>query len=94
MTIENLKQVKHFLNETWELIKTENDSIIPDGLNDFIDNCLTPLSITRASYEKVGKTLEEMVDNYYLHYVSLASMVVYHGWPDELRFPSRVYSMI
>ena len=93
LTDENLEQVKPFLNEAWKLIKTEDDSIIPDGLHDFIDNYLTPLSITRESYEKVGKTLEEMVGNYYLYYESLADMVVYHGWPEELRSPSRVYSM-
>ncbi|MGE5343530.1 MAG: hypothetical protein ACM3SY_18835 [Candidatus Omnitrophota bacterium] len=92
-TDENLEQVKPFLIEAWKLIQAEDDSIIPEDLNQFIDDSLTPLSITRASIDEVGKTLEEMMDNYYLRYESLASMVVYHGWPTELRSRSRDYSM-
>jgi hypothetical protein len=93
LTDENLKQVKPFLNDAWRLIEAENKSIITDGLNDFIDNYLNPLGITRASFEKVGKTINEMMDNYYLRYEKLPDIVVYHGWPDELRSKSRNYGM-
>jgi hypothetical protein len=90
---ENIEQIKSFLNEAWQLIEAERASIIPEGLNDFIKNCLTPLSITRASIEKIDEKLRDMEDNYFLRYESLPGMVVYHGWPDELHSESRNNSM-
>ncbi len=90
---ENMDQIKSFLNEAWQLIEAERDSIIPEGLNDFIKDFLTPLSITRASVEKIDEKLRDIEDNYFLRYESVPSMVVYHGWPDELHSESRNYSM-
>jgi len=90
---ENIDQIKPFLNEAWLLIESENSSIIPEGLNVFIKDSLTSLSISRASLEKIDKKLNDIDDNYYLHYESIPSMVVYHGWPDALHSKSRNYSM-
>ncbi len=41
----------------------------------------------------MNKQLADIRDNYYLYYESIPSMVVYHGWPDELDSSSRNYSM-
>lgn len=90
---ENMEQVKSFLNEAWQLIEAEDPSIIPEGLNYFIEESLTPLSITRASFEKIVEKLRDIEDNYFLHYESIAGIVVYHGWPGELYSKSRYYSM-
>lgn len=90
---ENLEQLTSFLKEAWQLIETEKPSIIQEGLHDFIKDSLAPLSITRASFEKIVEKLRDMIDNYHLHYDTIASMVVYHGWPEELQSQSRVYGM-
>ncbi len=90
---ENINQIKPFLNEAWHLIEAENSSIIPKGLNDFIKNSLTPLSISGASFEKIAEQLRDIEDNYYLRYESIPGAVVYHGWPDELHSKSRNYSI-
>jgi hypothetical protein len=90
---ENIEQIKSFFKEAWKLIETENASIITKGLHDFITHCLTPLSITRASFEKMKEMLNDMEDNYFLWYESIPGMVVYHGWPDQLHSDSRSYGM-
>jgi hypothetical protein len=67
--------------------------IIQKGLHDFIKDCLTPFSITRASLEKMDEKLKVMEDNYFLRYEGIPGMVVYHGWPEELHSDSRHYGM-
>lgn len=90
---ESIEQIKSFLIDAWKLIESEQASIIPEGLHDFIKNCLTSFSITRASFEKMDKKLNNMEDNYFLRYESIPGMVVYHGWPDELHSDTRNYGM-
>ncbi len=90
---ENMNQIKPFLNEAWQLIKAEDSSIITKGLDDFIRDNLTPLSISRASFEKMDEQLSGIEENYFLFYESIPSMVVYHGWPDELHSVCSNYSM-
>ncbi len=92
---ENTAQIKPFLIEAWQLIEAEDPSIIPEEeeLDNFIKDSLTPLNISSASLEEMDKKLRDIEDNYYLRYEPIHSMVVYHGWPDELRSKSRDNSM-
>ncbi len=90
---ENIAQIKPFLIEAWQLIEAEDPSIIPEYLDGFIKDSLTPLSISKSSLEEMDEKLGDIEDNYYLRYESIPSMVVYHGWPDELRSESRNNSM-
>ncbi|MDM8561253.1 hypothetical protein [Candidatus Parabeggiatoa sp. HSG14] len=90
---KNREQIKPFLKEAWQLIEAENSSIIPKGLNEFIEETLNPFNFSSMSYENIEKELEEIEDNYYLRYESIPSMVVYHGWPEELHSRSRSYSI-
>ncbi len=90
---ENMNQIKPFLTEAWQLAKAEDSLITAKGLDDFIQNNLDSLNITRASLATMDEQLDDFKDNYYLYYESIPSMVVYNGWPDELRSRSRSYSM-
>ncbi|MDM8552753.1 hypothetical protein QUF72_21920 [Desulfobacterales bacterium HSG2] len=81
---ESMEQIKPFLNDAWHLIEAEDSSVIPEGLDDFIRESLTPLSISRASLEKTDENFRDIEDNYYLSYESVPGMVVYQGWPREL----------
>jgi len=90
---KNADQIKPFLNEAWHLIESENSSIIPKGLDDFIENSLNLLSISGTSLEKIAEQLKNIQHNYYLRYESIPGAVVYHGWPVELHSKSRNYSI-
>lgn len=89
---KEIDKSKDFLNKAYELL-IKSDITDSEYLSKFLSGNFNELELSGKSEDEIDNSLSVLDHNYFLRYEGIPDMVVYTGWPKELKNRSRIYSM-
>ena len=89
---KEIDKTKAFLNKAYELLM-KMDIGDSEYLSKFLSDDFNELELLGKSDDEIKNLLSSLDNNYFLRYEEIPDMVVYTGWPKELKDRSRIYYM-
>lgn len=83
-------KIKNFLNKAYDILAQSNIQEA-EYLSKFMEGDFSSMEFLNRSENEIKESLQILDDNYYLRYECIPDIVVYSGWPDELKDKSKMY---